>query len=421
MTRSVSLFVTITISLLLSASTQADIINVPADQPTIQDCIAAAEHGDECVVAPGTYFENINFLGKAITLHSIEGQLVTTINAGGSGTVVTCNSNEGPDTVLQGFTISGGVGTEFEVFPGVFWIAGGGMLNGESGPTVSDCTFSGNEALVGGGMSNVSSSPTVTNCTFSGNSAASGAGMANFNGGSPIVTGCMFSDNWATGGGGMTNRDSDPTVANCTFNDNWSIMDRGGGLSAWVGSSPTVTNCTFTENRGGGMWMKLSSWMTVTNCILWNNTPTELLGVIPAVTYSDVKGGIAGEGNIDADPRFVDPNNGDYHLLPGSPCIDAADNTAVPEAIVTDLDGNPRFVDDPNTDDTGFGEPPIVDMGAYEFQDPCADDDGDGRITICHLPPANPDNARTILVSMRALPAHLTHGDHCGPCEDGGG
>jgi hypothetical protein len=82
----------------------------------------------------------------------------------------------------------------------------------------------------------------------------------------------------------------------------------------------------------------------------------------------------------------------DYHISPGSPCIDAADNTAVPpdefdldgdedfeEPIPYDLDGNPRFVDDPCTDDTGNGMPPIVDMGSYEYQ-PCAGDvdcDGD--------------------------------------------
>ncbi len=88
---------------------------------------------------------------------------------------------------------------------------------------------------------------------------------------------------------------------------------------------------------------------------------------------------------------------------------------------MTDLDGNPRFVDDPNTDDTGFGDPPIVDMGAYEFGDQCADDDGDGRVTICHIPPGNPDNARTITISVRALTAHLAHGDLCGPCEGDSG
>ena len=51
-------------------------------------------------------------------------------------------------------------------------------------------------------------------------------------------------------------------------------------------------------------------------------------------------------------------------LQPGSPCIDAGDNTAVPKGVLRDLDGNPRFVDDACSGHGG----PVVDMGAYEFQ-----------------------------------------------------
>jgi hypothetical protein len=43
------------------------------------------------------------------------------------------------------------------------------------------------------------------------------------------------------------------------------------------------------------------------------------------VTYSNIQGGCPGQGNIDADPLFTDAVNGDYHLLSGSPCIDAGD------------------------------------------------------------------------------------------------
>ncbi len=49
---------------------------------------------------------------------------------------------------------------------------------------------------------------------------------------------------------------------------------------------------------------------------------------------------------------------------PGSPCIDAADNTAVP-ANVTDIDGNPRFVDDAETIDSGLGDCPIVRFAEF--------------------------------------------------------
>ncbi len=151
-------------------------------------------------------------------------------------------------------------------------------------------------------------------------------------------------------------------------------------------SSPTVTNCTFSGNTptsiGGGMFNYDSS-PPVTNCVLWGNSPDQIDDPGTTVTYSDISGGFAGEGNIDADPIFVDPGNGDFRLSPGSPCIDAGDNTAVPVDITTDLDGNPRFVDDPGTTDTGSGTPPIVDMGAYEFQiaPPCPWDCDGGEST----------------------------------------
>ncbi len=138
-----------------------------------------------------------------------------------------------------------------------------------------------------------------------------------------------------------------------------------------------------------------SSNPAVSNCIWWNDSPDEIVdadGAHTTVRFSDVQGGWEGQGNIDADPLFDDPDNDNYRLASGSPCIDAADNTAVPEGIGTDLDGNPRFVDDPATKDTGNGDPPIGDIGAYEFQanaggctrDPqwiCDGDvDGDGQV-----------------------------------------
>jgi hypothetical protein len=128
----------------------------------------------------------------------------------------------------------------------------------------------------------------------------------------------------------------------------------------------------------------------MSNCVLWHNSPDHFYpGYSAAISYSNIEGGFPGIGNIDADPLFVDPDNGDYHLAPGSPCIDAADNTAVPMDITTDLDGNPRFVDDPDTPETGNpGAPgPIVDMGAYEFQGTSCpwDLNGDGEVNVLDL------------------------------------
>ena len=118
----------------LSPSSLAATINVPADQPTIQAAINAATSGsDEVLVAPGTYNEIIDLLGKAITVRSTGGAAVTTIDGTGlSDSVVKCASGEGPDTILDGFTITGGTGgnTSESGDP-----VGGGMFNSGSNPT----------------------------------------------------------------------------------------------------------------------------------------------------------------------------------------------------------------------------------------------------------------------------------------------
>jgi regulator of RNase E activity RraA len=66
----------------------ATTINVPADYATIQVAIDAANNGDTVLVAPGTYVENIEFYGKAITVSSAEGPEVTVIDGNQSGSVV---------------------------------------------------------------------------------------------------------------------------------------------------------------------------------------------------------------------------------------------------------------------------------------------------------------------------------------------
>ena len=71
-----------------------------------------AEDGDEIVVHPGTYVERITLSGKAITLRSSDGPVVTILDGDAGGTVVTCNSGEGPNTVIEGFTITNGHATQ---------------------------------------------------------------------------------------------------------------------------------------------------------------------------------------------------------------------------------------------------------------------------------------------------------------------
>ncbi|MCH8148088.1 MAG: hypothetical protein IH987_08875 [Planctomycetes bacterium] len=385
--------------LILTAPAFAATLHVPDDFLTIQGCIDAASAGDECVVAPGTYNECINFKGMPITLRSSDGPDVTIIDGTGFGcSVVRCVSEEGPDTVLDGLTITGGEAT---------W--GGGMYNEDSSPTVSNCVFTGNSAIDGGGMANfsflVSSSPKVIDCRFLGNTAQQQGGGMNNNGpdgaptSDPSVVNCVFHGNTATrGGGGMFNNNgASPAVTNCTFSGNSGGPVGGGMVNGF--SSPgqvLVTNCTFSGNSAGisgagmhnGYVAGIPSQVLVTNCVFWNNSPDQITGGEGGetlVSYSDVEGGwggAGGTGNINVAPLFVDADGDDnvqgteddnLRLSPGSPCIDAGDNNAVPPGITVDLDGNSRFVNDPNTPDTGNPGPqgpPVVDMGAYEFQIP---------------------------------------------------
>lgn len=319
-------------------------LHVPGDYSTLRAAILAARSGDQIEVAPGTYYERIHFDGKALRLYSSAGPAVTTIHGGETGTVVYCNSSVRSDTILEGFTITGGPS----------W--GIGMINFYSSPTVVNCVLSGNFGI---GMFNDESSPTVSNCTFTGNLEG---GMRNDES-SPTVSNCMFTGNSVVhghGGGGMYNSNANPTVTNCTFTGN-SATTNGGGMSNYA-SSPTVINCTFTSNsaggNGGGISNKFSSNPTMVNCIVWGNSPDNIYG--PAtISYSAIEGGWPGVDNIDADPLFV---AGSLCLSADSPCIDAGTNSPAGGLPTTDLDGNPRCIDG-NGD--GIAD---VDMGAYEYQ-----------------------------------------------------
>ena len=221
---------------------------------SIQAAIDTANDYDEIEVAPGTYNEVINFKGKAVRLYSSGGPDVTTIDANGiAGAyhVVQCISGEDANTVLEGFTITGGNANGIDETE-----QGGGMYNNGSSPSVTNCIFRGNKAGYGGGMLNDSSSPTVTDCTFIDNTATRfGGGIENYNGGSPTVTNCLFSGNTAEDGGGLINNGCSPTITNCTFGGN-AATEFGGGMYNGNTSNPAVSDCNFTNNsaqEGGGM------------------------------------------------------------------------------------------------------------------------------------------------------------------------
>lgn len=112
-----------------------------------------------------------------------------------------------------------------------------------------------------------------------------------------------------------------------------------------------LTNNTVAENMQAGIESQSVSTIHVTNCIAWGNGD-DLVNV--TATYSNTGDGDPGEGNISLDPLFVDPLDGDFHLQPGSPCIDQGSNAA-PSLPGSDYDGGPRIVNG------------TADMGADEY------------------------------------------------------
>jgi predicted outer membrane repeat protein len=257
---------------------------------------------------------------------------------------------------------------------------GGGLYAVYSDPVVEDCNFARNfTSSYGGAVGNSTGSyPKFARCIFIGNTAGDwGGAMTNYSA-TPTLTDCVFSQNSSTGGAGgaVYNRYSEPTLVNCLFTHN-SAYENGGAVSNY-NTDVRLINCTFAANTAvdGGRAVacdetsdsSTKSHVTITNCILWDDGHEIFQNLGDAsqidVTYSDVKGGWTGAGNISADPKLDEL----YQIQAHSPCIDAGANFAVPIDVTEDLAGNARFIDDLSTADTGNGTPPVVDMGAYEYQ-----------------------------------------------------
>jgi hypothetical protein len=187
------------------ASIHSKTIHVPGDYNTIQEAIDAAVNGDKVLVHPGTYVENIDFKGKAITVTGEQGHDVTIIDGNQAGSVVTCQSGEDENSVLDGFTVLNGSGTYIS-----YILGGGGMINQGSSPTVTNCTFIGNSALhAGGGMDNLSISPIVTNCILWDNKPDQVNGVA------ATITYCCVQGGYP----GTSNIDSDPLFVDSSNGD----------------------------------------------------------------------------------------------------------------------------------------------------------------------------------------------------------
>ena len=260
----------------------------------------------------------------------------------------------------------------------------GGAVNTD-GAAFTNCVFSESNAQFGGAVVG----GTYTDCSFTNNEANSFSGGSHFGGAARWATlvDCTVRFNQALGAGGGI---SECTAIDCDVSDNialsYSSLSFGGGAYDSVLVRCTVRNNQVfgyggaTTNEGGGVWGGSATQCliygnsaeqgggafetnldrstifgnqaslggggfgagsfgaySIANTILWNNAPNEIAtnGAAVTVSYSDVEDGYPGIGNFSADPAFWFAQDGDFHLQPGSACIDAGDPSIV------DLDGTP--------------------------------------------------------------------------------
>jgi hypothetical protein len=280
---------------------------------------------------------------------------------------------------------------------------GGGMYNEasygstEESSVITGCTFRNNETRSlgsnqdigysgGAGLYNWNTSPTVDRCTFELNhahgSGAVGGGMVNYYGWTTVSNSVFNGNNAFYAGSGVANVGR-ANILNCTFYRNgwWDIPgyyvtvsgSYGGAIYQYGGGSRVVGSIfsgNVTNGDGAAIYLKngyfFPKYLTITKCLFHDNrgysaSGSEVRHFGPSAWTPEVDDSL-----FDVDPLLADPDNGDFHLLEGSPAIDAGVTRAyadlswlpLPE---TDFEGDARFVDG-----DGFAGA-AADIGADEY------------------------------------------------------
>ncbi len=254
-------------------SAEGAIIRVPEDRATIQEAIDSAGPGDEIVVATGTYPENIDLKGKAVRLFAPEG---ATLRGDGSNPVIVCATGEGPDTVIEGFTIENGFGRTL-----VTLTFGGGIFCLRTSPTLVGNWIRANVADHGGGIAALQGSPTLIDNRFEANYDKSryplSGGALYLEGPSePVLRGNEIDSHFVTRGGSAVFGIDD---ANAILEDNVIRGNRitqsfSGGTIHFQRSNAEIRRNTIADNRsdgdGGGLLLEESSTILEDNQIVDN-------------------------------------------------------------------------------------------------------------------------------------------------------
>src|ERR1017187_1571531 len=333
-------------------------LRVPADYPTIQTAITAASvlTSDTVLVSPGVYNESVNFNGKAALLISANGPTVTVIKPPAGSSAISFVSGETTNSIVSGFTLTNG---------------DAGVSVSGSSPTISSNVI----VNCGTGVACYSTSPIIMDNVISN---SSGSAIFLFDCDSPLLAGNALVSN--QGGGVNMYVAGSPTIINNLIQGNTGdgitmpvqcdadivqnviVGNTGDGIDALVPAvarGPWVVNNTIVGNGGIGIleYGYVSSCEIINNIVIGNpalsNGPW--YGGSPSIIQNNdfysaegnvFEGGVVTnlngiDGNISTNPFFACMPSGDFHLLAGSPCIDAGTSGA-PELPTVDFAGNPR-------------------------------------------------------------------------------
>jgi hypothetical protein len=230
----------------------ADLL-VPAQYPTIQAAIDAAQTGDSVLVSPGTYYEQVNLSGKQLVLHGVAGAAQTILDGQDVHTVVV-GANEPLGCEVSGFTIQNGNG-----------YTSGGVLVSDSSVRVHHCTFRANTAsdLYGGaGFRSAGGASVVEDCLFTENvspNASTSGGWFHFGSGTFSLKRCVFSSNLSSGCVARVNSEGatvSGSIEDCVFvGQRWNVDSpwTWGSLTIHLamGNNIQVSRCKFTAADGG--------------------------------------------------------------------------------------------------------------------------------------------------------------------------
>ena len=335
---------------------------------SINAALIVSVTNDEIRITAETYSENIDVATPLTIVGGFESGVGesslatgrTMVTPKGEGRVIELLA----DSELVNFHVTGGFGT-----------AGVGVRAFQSTSTIRNCIMNDNGGgTVAGGVSCYKASLMIVDCTIANNTAQMEGGGVFCLDARVIVRDTLVSGNRCLGspgdprigvppqpgaGGGLSLTMSQAEISNCLFVEN----DAEVGSDLYYGGvgSLRCTNCTFGSTTFPNVRIGSSARgsLQIFNSILWGHE-ISFQGPQGIISYSNVRDGIPGDGNLSENPLFVDPDNGDFRLQAGSPCIDSA-STSGP---ATDLDGNPRPFDVPGVGTEGPG---AFDMGAYEF------------------------------------------------------